>query len=181
MCMRVSVSCPVCTGAAMERGDSPEELGRAFDDRVTALVTHERVASVRCRVGHPFVVVVADPTHALVFERGLQRLADGDLRDAVLDAYTAMEMYMPTVPVRARYDRDRSLMPKDILRLRKELKFITGDANRALGAALAVASVVSNKPPPVFDTTVSKLRNDAVHAGKYPSKRKTKPSRSKSR
>jgi hypothetical protein len=113
---------------------------------------------------------VADPAHALVFERGLQRLADGDLRDAVVDAYTAMDMYMPTVPVRARYDRNRALAPKDISQLRKDFKFLTRDANKALGAALAVVSVLSGKAPPVFDQKLSNFRNDAVHAGKYPSK-----------
>ena len=87
------------------------------------------------------------------FARGARcapRQADGDWRDAVLDAYTALDMYMSTVPVRARYDGDASLLPIDIVRLREELKFSTSDANKALGAAFAVASVVSGKRPPKF-------------------------------
>jgi hypothetical protein len=168
LCMRVSAECPVCLGAALARNAPPAELQRLSQERVEGFITHERSAAVTCLNGHRFGVVVTEPAYALVFERGLQRLIDGELRDAVLDVYTALDMYMPTVPVRARYDRDLSLCPKDIPRLRKEFGFSAADANKALGAAFAVAAVVSGKPPPKFDSKLSKLRNRAVHAGEYP-------------
>ena len=167
--MRLAVSCPACISGAIDRNASPEEMRRIHNERVAAQITHERSTVATCRNNHTFGIVVGEPAFALVFERGLQRLVDGDLRDAVLDAYTGLDMYTPIVPVRARYDSDRSLGPKDIPRLRKELGFTSSDANKALGAAFAVASVVSGKPPPKFNSKLARLRNEAIHAGHYPS------------
>ncbi|XXT17962.1 hypothetical protein WME94_47815 [Sorangium sp. So ce429] len=154
--------------AALARGALPAEIERIFGERVEGFITHERSTVVTCRTGHRFGLVITEPAYALVFERGLQRLVDGDWRDVVLDAYTALEMYMSTVPIRARYDRDPSLTIKDIPRLRKEFKFSTSDANKALGAAFAVAAVVSGRAPPKFESELAALRNRAVHAGEYP-------------
>ncbi|WP_437625457.1 hypothetical protein [Sorangium sp. So ce1151] len=166
--MRVSSNCPVCVSAAAARNAPPAEIQRLCEQRVEGFITHERSVAVTCLSGHRFGIVITEPAYALVFERGLQRLVNGELRDAVLDMYTALDMYMPTVPVRARYDRDASLTLKDIPRLRKEFGFAVSDANKALGAAFAVAAVVSGKSPPKFDSKLSKLRNRAVHAGEYP-------------
>ncbi len=82
---------------------------------------------------------------------------------------TRLDMYTTTVPVRARYDRDPKLVPNDIPRLRSELKFATSEANKALGAAFAVASIVSGRKPPKFESKLAQLRNRAIHAGEYPS------------
>jgi hypothetical protein len=143
-------------------------MKRVMTDRVVAFITHQKTASVNCRNGHLLGVWIGEPAYALVFERALQRLVDGDWRDVVLDAYTALDMYLPTVPVRARYDRDRSLGPKDIPRLREQLRFSTSESQKSLGAGLAVASVVSGKPPPEFDSKLARFRNKAIHAGEYP-------------
>jgi hypothetical protein len=84
--------------------------------------------------------------------------------------HTPMDMFMSTVPIRARYDRESNLTPSDIAGLRQQLGFATSEANKALGAALAVTSVVSGQPPPKFSTKLAGLRNRAVHAGEYPTK-----------
>lgn len=131
-------------------------------------MTHKRSGRGTCPEGHVFNLRIAEPAYALVFERGLQRLVDSDERDAIVDAYTAMDMYMPTVPVRARYDQDSKLTHSDISTLRQQLRVATSDANKALGAALAVASAVSGQAPPKFNDKLSALRNRAVHAGEYP-------------
>ena len=107
--------------------------------------------------------------YALVYERALQRYMKGDLRDAVIDAYTAFEMYVATVPVRARYDLDRNLPPKDIPRLRRELKPCTSNAASALAAALATISLLARHAPPKVNPKIARIRNLAVHAGEYPS------------
>jgi hypothetical protein len=97
------------------------------------------------------------------------RLSRGDSRDAVLDAYTAFDMYLSIVPVRARYDRDVSLAPKDIARIRDELAPLTRLSERAIGAALACASLVSGAAPPAIPSRLQAIRNEAVHGGVYPS------------
>jgi hypothetical protein len=167
--MRVRASCPLCLNQLIQRNAGPEEM-RIFltETLVEAAITHERAAEAICPEGHTFMIGTSEPAYALVFERALQRLVAGDLRDAVLDAYTALDMYTPTVAVRARYDADPTLTWDDIPRLRSELRQSSSDANKALGAALAVASVVANRPPPKFESRLAQLRNRAVHAGEYP-------------
>jgi hypothetical protein len=91
-----------------------------------------------------------------VFDEALQRLVEGDERDAIIDAYTALNTYMSTVHIRARYDREIRITHAH---LRQELGFATSDANKALGAAFAVASVVSGQPVPKFS---SRLANFAI-------------------
>lgn len=116
-----------------------------------------------------FRLVPGSPcTRSSTNERALQRFVDGDYRDSLLDAYTALDMYMPTVPVRARYDSDPRLGVADLEGLRRELKSVTRDATSALAAALTAVSVRTGRPPPSFDTKLSGLRNKAVHVGQYP-------------
>jgi hypothetical protein len=52
----------------------------------------------------------------MLYERALQRLAEGATRDAVLDAYTALDMYLSHVPARARYDREKVAVASRSLR-----------------------------------------------------------------
>lgn len=131
-------------------------------------MTHERFAAATCEEGHKFTFGTSEPSYALLYERALQRFVDGDLRDALLDAYTAFDMYMPSVPIRARYDADPQLGVGDIERLRKEFKPVTKDATSAGAAGLAAVAVQTRSAPPNFDTKLSGLRNRAVHAGQYP-------------
>ncbi|WP_394845221.1 hypothetical protein LZC95_50360 [Pendulispora brunnea] len=136
---------------------------------IAVTISDKRAARATCDKGHGFNVAIAAPAYALLYERALQRLSTGDLRDAVLDAYTALDMYLPNVPLRARYESDKTLTPRDIPGLRSELKkHATRHSERAIGAALAVVSVVSGKAPPHFDRSLSEIRNDAIHAGIYP-------------
>lgn len=169
--MRIATSCPVCVRSVIERPASNEDRQETFEKRIEVLITHKRSGHGVCAKGHAFILRVAEPAYALVFDRALQRLVDGDERDAVIDAYTALDMYMSTVPVRARYDRDPRLTHAHISSLRQELSFATSDASKALGAGFAVASVVSGQPPPKFPTKLAQLRNHAVHAGEYPTQK----------
>jgi hypothetical protein len=139
-----------------------------FDFRIPAFITTTRMAVATCQSGHRIGVTVVDPAFALLYERALQRLANGDWRDAVLDAYTALDMYLPQVPVRARWDRNHSSVPSDLERIMKELKPATRRAENAIGAALAVASVIADGPPPTFRPELARIRNAAVHVGEYP-------------
>ena len=121
-----------------------------------------------CEKGHSFTAVFQDPPHSLMFERAIQRMVDEDWRDAVLDAYTALDMYLATVPIRLRYDTDPTIVPEDIKRLRKEMDPATGNATKAMGAALAVAAVVCRVPPMKISNKLQNLRNEAIHEGRYP-------------
>jgi len=67
----------------------------------------------KCPQGHPIALIFQASGWARLFERALRRVAANDPRDAVLDAYTAFEMYIAEVPIRARYDREKGADPSD--------------------------------------------------------------------
>jgi hypothetical protein len=167
--MRLLVVCPQCVRDAVERSAAHQEIQALWEAPVAVTITTAPGGSGSCARGHPFRIHVNDPGYAVLYERALQRLAAGEWRDAVLDGYTALDMYLATVPLRARYDCDRALMPSDLAEVRLELSQATKTSERALGAALAVASVVSGRSPPKFPSKLQELRNEAIHQGKYPS------------
>jgi hypothetical protein len=169
--VRVRVSCQTCFSAALKSGLpdlADQEHNRLI---VVPFVENRPWAIVTCTRGHTFQVQLNDPTYALFYERALQRFVEKEWRDAVLDAYTALDMFLTTVPVRARYDRDPNLAPNDIHRLREELAPATNRSEKAIGAALAVISVVSGGAPPKLKSDLQNIRNDAVHAGRYPTQK----------
>jgi hypothetical protein len=127
--------------------------------------TTERWVVAKCPNGHEVGLIFQASGWAHLFERALRRVAINSPRDAVIDAYTAFDMFLAEVPARARYRSEAGASPR---RLRDELKSVnTGE--RALGAACAVASLASGRPPPKWDTNkTTQLRNKAVHAGEYP-------------
>jgi hypothetical protein len=130
-----------------------------------ALISTQIGTVVVCPQGHRQFIIIQEPGYALLFERALQNLTKGLMRDAVLDAYTAFDMFLGHVPARARYDREPGASP---MRIREEMKQSTQYSERALGAALAMASLVSGHPPPKIDSKLQKIRNEAIHQGKYP-------------
>lgn len=129
--------------------------------------TTQRGILTECPNGHKLAIVLQASGWARLFERGLKRLVLGDTRDAILDAYTAFEMYLSDVPARVRYDREKGASPAA---LREELKPATARSECAIGAARAAASLATGKPAITWsekDTTA--VRNRAIHAGAYPS------------
>lgn len=132
-----------------------------------AELTTERGTVVTCDVGHKWLYVAQASGWALLFTRAVRRVAVGNRRDAVLDAYTAFEMYLSQVPARARYDRELGAGARALI---DDMSKVVKRAEPALGAARAVASLVSASSPISWkDEKTSTLRNNAVHAGKYPS------------
>jgi hypothetical protein len=129
-------------------------------------LTTKRWATTQCPRGHKWAIIFQAPGWGRLFERGLDCLALDAPRDAVLDAYTAFEMYLAEVPVRARYDREPGATPR---KLRQVMRAATRLTENAIGAARATFSVLSGKPAPTWspDKTTN-VRNEAIHAGQYP-------------
>jgi hypothetical protein len=137
-----------------------------------ARVTTEIAQLHRCTQNHDFMVHLQDGGYAILFERGLERLAQGRTRDAVIDGYSAFEMFLSWLVLGCAFDRRYPLtIPLDqapLEPLREELKPAIKTAERATGAALALAAALSGKAPPKIPSKLSELRNEAVHAGNYP-------------
>jgi hypothetical protein len=124
---------------------------------------------VQCENGHRCWLYITDGGFSLLYQRGLQRLATGALRDAVIDAHTALEMFLAHVPVRAIYDRTLGAKPSEI---RKDLNGaqLLDSFERTFGAALGMSALVSGASPVRVDfKKTRKIRNDAVHMGIEPS------------
>jgi len=155
-------TCPVCQKEYLRDGGyiTPET------GLVEVRLTIEPITIAKCLHGHRTVLAILDGGYALLFERALQRLVTGNTRDAAIDAYTALEIYLSHVPARARYHREGGASPRQ---LSQEMEAVSKYAERSLGAALAIISVMTGAPPPRFDADrTTKLRNRAVHAGYYP-------------
>lgn len=156
--MRIASWCADCIRA------TPDGVGRE-DQKIFVAFTTNPVALMRCPKGHNSVLILGDGAHSLLFERAISRLVEGRTRDAITDAHTALEMYIANVPARARYDREKGASPRAI---REELKRSTKTSERAHGAALAIASLVSGAEPPSLPESVATVRNAAIHQGAYP-------------
>jgi hypothetical protein len=128
-------------------------------------VTLEGSGVLKCDSGHERMIHLFESGWAILYERALQRHAAGQYRDAVLDAFTALEMYCAEVPARYRYDHEKDAEAAALL---EETKPCVRTSERAYGAAFAVASVVSEEPPPRHWSKLHETRNNATHAGLYP-------------
>jgi len=153
--------CPVCERELATKGihayRPTEETGT-----VRLRLTTEPAMEATCKHGHRSIVFFNDPAHALLFERALYRLVQGQTRDAVLDAYTAFEMYISHVPSRMRYDREPGASPAAI---RDQLAAVLKISDRALAAAMTCASLLSAGEPPSIPNRLANLRNMTVHLG----------------
>lgn len=131
-----------------------------------APTTTDRWVVTRCPSNHVQAVLFQSPGWARLFERGMRRIASEANRDGVIDAYTAFEMYLAHVPVRARYDREVGAKPEA---LRAELKPVLSTTDRAIASARMAASLIAKGAPPLWnDQWTAHVRNDAVHSGKHP-------------
>lgn len=135
-----------------------------------ARVTTETVQLMRCLNGHRFALILQDGGYALLYERALQRLAIGHLRDAVLDAYTALDMCMGQVLLRHLFEARKG--SSSLAQLRDEFSYVLHRAERTWGAALVVASMASGRTPPKIPTKLHEIRNNAAHEGEYPTEEK---------
>lgn len=131
--------------------------------------TTQRWVLSKCPAGHPVGIIFQASGWARLFDRGLERLAFGELRDAILDAYTAFEMYLADVPIRVRYDREPGASPS---KLREEMRAAISRSENAIGAARSAASIASGKPVITWNEgTTTAVRNRAIHGGVYPSEK----------
>src|SRR5580658_4014832 len=128
--------------------------------------TTERWIHCTCPNNHETVMLFQTPGWGRLYERALRRIALHHPRDAVIDAYTAFEMYLADVPVHARYEREEGTT---LRKLREEMKPVTKRAENAIGAARCAVSIVSGGPPLSWKEDITaNVRNEAVHGGIYP-------------
>ncbi len=164
--------CPTCLSDLLQKGGG----GYASDEAAgyvprVSISTTDPAKLVRCTNDHESLLLVYDPGFSLLYQRALQRLATGYARDAVIDAQTALEMFLAHVPVRAVYDRTGS-RPSEIRKLLNKAQ-ILDSFERVFGAAVTCAAAVSGQPPVVVDLQKTRnVRNDAVHKGIEPTEAK---------
>lgn len=162
-----ALGCPECLRTAVDSEATTDEIHALVfaQPQPEVLITHESAGLLTCARGHQSVLVFQGGAYGLLYERALQRLADGAIRDAILDAYTALEMYLHTVVERVRFEAH----PGSTLEaVRIDLKDATKTADRVMGAALAAIAVRSGSAPPKVPSKLQELRNKATHAGEYP-------------
>jgi hypothetical protein len=174
--MRLPSGCPICifeeVDDAIAAGEAidPEELAHTPFPRVTVTDT---VSVVTCENGHEFIYAIQDGAYALFFERGLRRFALGQFRDAILDAYTALEMYLSHAPVIAAFHANGGT--KKPSELREQIgEGILGLTERCWGATAVAVFLRTGKSAPQPSSSITKIRNDAAHAGVYPSEQQAK-------
>ena len=97
----------------------------------------------------------------------------------MIDAHTALEMFLAHVPVRAIYDRTIGAVPSEIRKTLKAAQLLN-NFERTFGAAIGMAALVGVSGPVrvPFDKTRN-IRNEAVHMGVEPSATSTRPGASK--
>jgi hypothetical protein len=167
--MRGRTRCGECSAAVSAEhaaaGWAPDFVPTITAYEQDVRVTTETGTVVTCANGHRHAYFFQHAAYVILFERALLRLCNDEPRDALLDAYSAMEMFLSHVLPRARYDRERDQSPSQV---RDQLKHVTHLAEPARGSALGIISYLTGREAPRLDTNVTKLRNDAIHAGKYP-------------
>ena len=168
-----SIGCPLCQRAKSEEGAEAEEVARAGKASMHGRrITTETAQLHRCDLEHDFMLHVQDGGYALLYERALQRVADGRTRDAVIDAYTSFDMFLASfvlgVVFDRRYPHPTRFDEAPLEPLREELKDVLRPSERTTAAALALACLESGRAPPRIPNRLNELRNKAVHAGAYP-------------
>lgn len=130
------------------------------------VITHDGYATIECDKDHRVIYAFQGGAHALLYERALQRLADDAPRDAILDAYTAFEVFMQMVVERCVFEAQTSVTLDDV---RAQLGYVFKSSERTLGAALVAVATRTGSAPPKIPGDIQNLRNDATHRARYPS------------
>jgi hypothetical protein len=173
------LSCPLCGREVPEvPAEGPPPGDKTIEERTASMrgvrLTTEIAQHLHCSKGHEFLLHVQDSGYGLLYERALQRLADGRTRDAVLDAYTVFDMFLGSAVLGAAFvkrypDHTTPLDGTELETLRADLKDVLKSSERTIGAALALACVTSGQNPPKIPTELNEIRNKAIHVGVYPS------------
>jgi hypothetical protein len=122
----------------------------------------------RCDAGHEIKTIVARHHVEILFESGLEAFCDGYYREAFaafMGSYERLLEFSSRVMMLGHGVTDEGM--------ENAWKIVSALSERQLGMFTALSTVTNGEPPKILSSKISKLRNDIIHNGKFPTRSET--------
>lgn len=149
----------------MQCGSPNEETQDLFV--YDADVQDDGVYAFDCRNGHHNVVIVQENKFEILFEIGLNAIADGYYREAVSSVTSSLERFYEFYMRAAAL---KNTIPKD--QFENAWKAIRNQSERQLGGFILAYLIQTGKSPTLLDNKLVTFRNEVIHKGHIPSREK---------
>ncbi|MCI9874517.1 hypothetical protein [Pseudomonas atacamensis] len=160
--MELMIPCGECALAASMKDGGFEPDGVVLRN-TAVLVQDKNLYRSTCPEGHQLVAILNNLPFELLFQSGLEALADGYLRESVSSFAAALErLYEFSIRVQL---TDANVSADEI---ESTWKTVVSQSERQLGMYIGMRTLQEGKQPTVLSPTQSKFRNDVIHKGYFP-------------
>lgn len=118
-----------------------------------------------CNHGHENLIILQNSKFEILSQMALYSLAKGFYRESIFSFSTCLERLFEYF-IRF-YAYKNSIDEKQI---EKSWKNVRNQSERQIGAFVFMYLLQKKETPLLLDTNITKIRNDAVHKGKFPTK-----------
>lgn len=129
---------------------------------------NDGIYHTHCEKGHDGIVILDNMNFELLFDLGINAIADGYYRDSVASITVALERYYEFF-IKVAW-RVQSL---EFNKIDDAWKDISQQSERQLGAYVALYSFLFGEPPTLLPNFQVSFRNEVIHKGIVPTKEKS--------
>lgn len=165
--MQIQLYCPICLANLARSGVKTFEGIEPIYSNVYELL-NDGIYHTHCEKGHEGVVVLDNLNFELLFDLGINAIADGYYRDAVASITAALERYYEFF-IKVAW-RVQSL---EFDKIDAAWKDISQQSERQLGAYVALYSFLFSELPTLLSNSQVGFRNEVIHKGIVPTKEKS--------
>jgi len=151
--MKIKFYCPICFS---EHGDGVES-------QVFITPTDTGLYHVKCLQGHTTPTILQQMRFEVLFEIGINAIADGYFREAISSFAAALERFLEFYIFTVFQERGAQEALYDII-----WKKVSSQSERQLGAYFFLYTLHEGKEPPYLQKPLVELRNQVIHKGRLP-------------
>ncbi|VVQ30714.1 hypothetical protein [Pseudomonas fluorescens] len=159
--LEIMIPCAECALASMPDGGFGQE-GVVLRSKAVH-VQDKNLYRATCPEGHQLVAILDNLPFELLFESGLEALADGYLRESVSSFAAALErLYEFSIRVQL------TAANVDASELELMWKSVAAQSERQLGMYIGMRTLKEGKQPVGLSPAQSAFRNSVIHKGYFP-------------
>lgn len=128
-------------------------------------VNNTGIYDVTCLKGHKTKVIIDHIDFEILFEYGLNAIADGYFREAVLSITSAMERYFEFFIKVILFSSDNKFETIDNV-----WKLMSNQSERQLGSYISLYHQTFKEKPILLSNTETAFRNSVIHKGYFPTR-----------
>lgn len=165
--MQLHLYCPDCLAEIVRKGEEGKDNLPSIHSDIYEL-NNNGIYKVQCPKGHVGKVVLNNLNFELLYDLGINAIADGYYREAVASMTSALERFYEFFVKTCWRIQGLSFETID-----KNWKGLSSQSERQLGAYIFAYSMIFHEDTPLMKDNNKSFRNSVIHKGEIPTREKT--------